>query len=235
MYYITCDIDWAPEIVIEDFLNLLQEHNVKSTIFATHDSPVLQSCDPKLVEIGIHPNYNPLLDSDSTIVRAEILSNLLNIYPDAKGVRSHSLFQSSNILQDYVDNGLQYDCNQFMPYQKIVSPFKWFNGLVRVPYNWEDDIHFLNNFSFDNLLLDDSDNLNILDFHPIHVYLNTAKLSHYTLAKRHYNNPTELLAYRNNKTLGTRDLFISVLKQISTSETIGELVARFLYEDSYNR
>jgi hypothetical protein len=227
MYYITCDVDWAPEVVLDDFLNILETHNVKCTLFATHESKILKDCNKSLFEIGIHPNYNFLLNGNSNKSRNQILADLLKCYPSAKGVRSHSLTQSSNILQDFVDHNLKYDMNLFLPYQKINEPFKWFNGLLRVMYNWEDDIHFLNNYSFNECRLDENDKLNILDFHPIHVYLNTDTVGLYNSAKEFYNQPEKLYSLRNKKNPGTRDLFISIIKKITHSETISELVSRY--------
>ena len=55
-------------------------------------------------------------------------------------------------------------------------------------------------------------NLNVFNFHPIHVYLNTEKLSNYENAKRFYNAPKKLKKYIDTKTIGTRDLLINLLE-----------------------
>src|SRR5688500_9104547 len=109
MYYVTSDIDWAPEEVIDDFFTLLEQYKVKCTVFATHESSVIKNSNRNLFEIGIHPNYNNCLNGGSTITRQNVLEDILNIYPEAIGVRSHSLVQSSNLLQDFFDFGLVYD------------------------------------------------------------------------------------------------------------------------------
>jgi hypothetical protein len=58
MIIFTCDIDWAPEEVIEDTLSLFEENDVKCTLFETHSSSVINSCSQTLFEIAIHPNFN---------------------------------------------------------------------------------------------------------------------------------------------------------------------------------
>lgn len=56
-------VDWAHEEVQEDTLQLLADRGVKATLFATHASPQLRYCrGDRQFELGIHPNFNPLLD-----------------------------------------------------------------------------------------------------------------------------------------------------------------------------
>ena len=47
---LTSDIDWAPEEVIQDFLDLLQSFKAKCTLFCTHQSQVISNSDSKLFE-----------------------------------------------------------------------------------------------------------------------------------------------------------------------------------------
>lgn len=49
---LTSDIDWAPEEVIQDFLDLLQSFNAKCTLFCTHESEVISKCNSKLFKQG---------------------------------------------------------------------------------------------------------------------------------------------------------------------------------------
>ena len=61
--FLTIDIDWAPDFVILDTVELLLKYNVVATILVTHDSPLLQDLrSHKNFEFGIHPNFNPLLN-----------------------------------------------------------------------------------------------------------------------------------------------------------------------------
>ena len=43
MNLFTSDIDWAPEAVIEDTIELFNKYGVKCTFFCTHKSAVIDS------------------------------------------------------------------------------------------------------------------------------------------------------------------------------------------------
>jgi hypothetical protein len=214
--YITIDIDWAPEEVIEDTLSLLEAYDVSATLFCTHKSMAIDRAGNDRFEKAIHPNFNFLLEGkqDHGKNAEETIENLLAIYPGAKGVRSHSMAQSSVLLNLFKEKGMLYEANHFVPYQPIKPFFLW-NGLIRLPYNWEDDVHFMYRKEFNDDLFDFAKgNLLVLDFHPIHIFLNTEHEDRYLAAKKHYQQPKELIPYRNagkvNK--GVRDVFIELLK-----------------------
>lgn len=214
--YFTIDVDWAPEAVIEDTLALLEEYQVAATLFCTHASRVIDQCNAALFEKAIHPNFNFLLNGQNANgENAEtVLDDLLKCYPEAKGVRSHSMTQSSVLLDLFVQKGLLYDANHFLPYQ-AVTPFKLWNGLIRIPYNWEDDVHFSYGKAFENPEFEFAENqLLIVDFHPAHIFLNTEAPERYAAAKKFYQQPAELIKFRNPglERKGTRDVFIELLK-----------------------
>lgn len=225
MNLFTSDIDWAPEAVIEDTIALFNKYNVKCTFFCTHQSDVLNSIkSDKNFELGIHPNFNPLLQGNSSN-QTEILENILKIYPDAKGVRSHSLTYNGYLQIAFKNHGLLYESNTFLPYWNNIHPYKTWNNLTIVPFNFEDDIHFLSEKNFNSVDLNLFENkLNVFDFHPIHIFLNTDCIETYNNAKLHYQNANELIKHRNTKTTGARDLLIKLLenhhKYFNTSYTL---------------
>lgn len=218
MIAITIDIDWAPEEAVEDILKLLEDFGVRATIFATHKSEVLLSCNSDLFELAIHPNFNNLLNGKSSESKESIFKDIVDIYPHSKGVRSHSMVQSSPILNMFSKYGMLYECNQFIPYNSDIKPYKLWNGMIRIPYNWEDDIHFLYRRSFKDLgmNIDHSGNY-IFDFHPIHTFVNTPDLNFYNSIKEYYHQPSTLLKKRNKKEYGIRNCFVDLLKKISKS------------------
>ncbi len=213
MNLFTSDIDWAPEEVIEDTINLFNDYNVKCTFFCTHKSSVIESIkSDSNFELGIHPNFLPILNDKKGSIN-EILEDVLNIIPDAKGVRTHSMVQSTPLLQTFKDFGLKYESNTFLPYWSDIKPSVLWNGLIKLPHNFEDDLHFLYKKSFENCdLILENQKLNIFCIHPIHVFLNTECEQTYINAKKHYHNSKDLLKKRNTKKIGTRDLLISLLK-----------------------
>ncbi len=219
MLAFTCDIDWAPEEVIADTLNIFEIFGVKCTMFSTHHSLELTKSNRKLFEIGIHPNFHPLLRGNSKNSYEDILDEILDIHPEAVGVRTHTMMQSVAMLQKFADKKLLYEANTFMPYQYGLKAFKLWNNLVRIPFNWEDDVHWAYGYSFEDARMEiDTDELVIFDFHPIHIYLNTENKYRYNEAKNYLNDPKKLLDYRNSEVPGTRDMLMNLLKRCKEKE-----------------
>lgn len=235
MIAFTSDIDWAPDEVILDMLNIFESFNIKCTVFATHKSKILHESPKKLFELAIHPNFNFLLNGQGGSID-EILDAILTEYPDAKGIRSHSMTQSSLLLVKFAEKKLVYDANHFLPYHTNIQPFKLWTGMIRIPYVWEDYVHWAYDNSFDDCKIDlNSHGLKIFNFHPIHVFLNTENSKRYESAKKYYHNAKELVKYRNDKTKGTRDMLIQLLSFVknnqSKSITLHEIANQYNYEN----
>jgi hypothetical protein len=214
MNLFSLDIDWAPEEVIEDSLALFDEYGINCTVFCTHKSGVIDNIrNAKNYEIGIHPNFMPLMTEAKGNVN-ETIKNLLDIFPEAKGVRSHSLVHSSRIDIIYKDFGFNYHSSTFLPYWSKIYPYKLWNELVCVPFNFIEDIHYRYGKDYANCEIDLRNNpLNVITFHPVNIFLNTDSLDTYTRASKYYHEPKELLRFRNTKVKGTRDLLVDMLKQ----------------------
>jgi len=218
MIIFSIDIDWAPEPIIQDTLDLFEEYHVKCTLFATHKSHSIDNCSRNLFEVGIHPNFNFLLEGKGGHYTT-VIDDLLNIYPEAKGVRSHSITQNSAILDFFVKRGLVYDSNNLMPYQKNCSPFFLWNGLLKIPYVWEDDVHWEFGKSFDKIEIDLSDSsLKVFAFHPMHIFLNTKNSEMYNLSKPFYKDYVNLKKFVNTETTGARTALIELLKFVEKSQ-----------------
>jgi hypothetical protein len=109
---------------------------------------------------------------------------MLEIVPEAKTIRSHSLTQSTHLLSLFSELGLTHDSNIFIPWHSEGKSVPWqnWNGLIRVPYCWEDHVAIITNcFDLDGVL--SCKGLKVLDFHPVHVVLNTEKIERYVSAK----------------------------------------------------
>jgi hypothetical protein len=227
------DIDWAPEEVIADSIALFEERGVKCTFFATHDSAVLRSCNRKLFEIGIHPNFNPLLKGQSTQSADQVVKDLLAIYPETKGARSHSLTQSGPILDVYRNNGLVYECNHFLPYHHGLGPFVLWNGLLRIPFNWEDDYHFALGKSFEScgLDLENSNELLFFNFHPAHIFLNSESMDRYLMVREDFNSYAKLKEKINKSTVkGTRDILLYLLDHVAEKKIKTQTLSEYSKE-----
>ncbi len=223
MIAISFDIEWAPDVVIEDTLDLLNTAGVQATFFATHATSFFDGIHGH--EIGIHPNF--LLTKD---YRSE-LDRLMGLYPQAQGVRCHSYYQNTQILDLFVEHGLRYDSNLLMFCCQGIHAFQNWNGLVRVPVFWEDDVNCLVGDTWDPQMLSisDPDSLYVFDFHPIHVFLNTESMDRYEAAKSHCNYPKRLREFVNSESsgVGTR-LFLkrllTLMKEEPLSLTLSEIV-----------
>src|SRR6266436_1272266 len=104
--FLTFDLDWAPEFVLEDVQKLLKNIGCSMTVFATHVSDeVTRWLESPRVETAIHPNLVQVADEK------EQLSKWMTWSPKAKGVRNHRLYYHSGLLKMYQDAGLEYLSN----------------------------------------------------------------------------------------------------------------------------
>ena len=217
--FLTFDMDWCSDFVLSYCLDILEKKNVGGTFFVTHDTPLLNRIkeNPNM-ELGIHPNFNFLLNGDYRYGKdyKEVIDHYLSLVPNAISVRSHSLVQSSGILDYFNEKGLIFDLNLFIPRNSEIQLklFKnWSQGLLRVPYFWEDDAHILykDNNSVDHYLC--FPGLKVFDFHPIHLYLNTENLARYERVKSDLNNKALLDQNINHNNFGVRNFLNSLLEK----------------------
>jgi len=97
-----------------------------------------------------------------------------------------------------------------------IKPHKIWNGLIRIPYNWEDDIVWLSNMSFvDSIPAFIQDKYYIINFHPIHIFLNTELPERYNEAKKYFNDYKKIKELINTKSFATRDSLIKMLETIT--------------------
>ena len=209
--FLTFDIDWAHDDVVGDVIDLVESADVSATWFITHRSKVLDrlQANPNF-EIGVHPNFNPLLLGDTTngTSAAEVLERIKAIVPEATSVRSHSLAQGSLLQQEFSSIGLTHDCNLFIPEQAEFSeirPFKLWNGMISVPYFFCDYCRCIYSSSKDMSDLTAYNGLKVFDFHPIHVFLNTENLVRYDDSRSLHQRPSELIAHRSSDSRGSRE------------------------------
>ena len=76
------------------------------------------------------------------------------------------------------------------------------NGITRVPYVWEDDVHCLyqglpqSEVEPIDLADDVSRELKVFDFHPIHIFLNTESMDRYERTRALHRHPQALVTQR---------------------------------------
>lgn len=219
--YLTFDIDWVHDEILEDTIDLVEMYKLSATWFVTHATPLLGRLRNNLdFELGIHPNFNFLLDGDNCTGKNanEVVDRLMALVPEAKCVRSHSLTQSSRLIDIFRRKGFTHECNTFIPANSGIALKPWasFCGLTRVPYFWEDDVHVL----YDHIGITETEpadlaivgkGMKVFDFHPIHVFLNTESLERYERTRALHHDPKELINHRYEG-YGTRNRLIELLE-----------------------
>jgi hypothetical protein len=222
--YISLDMDWACDEVLEYAIDLVEESDIKATFFITHGTPLLSRLrNNSNIELGIHPNFNPLLDKDHGTSAYEILRDIHDIVPEAISVRSHALMTGSLLSDLFYKEGLRIESNTYYYAGRgnmIPPPAYDPCGILRVFHFWEDDCHSAwidknvehdwNVHRFLNL-----EGVKIFDFHPIHLFLNTEKTQRYESCRAFHRKPSELIDHRNTNGCGTYTFFTDLVDTIT--------------------
>ena len=215
--FLTFDIDWAHDEVLRDTIEFVRPFGMKVTWYATHPTILLDEIRQVTNwELGIHPNFNPLLEGKGEESATSIVQALVSLIPEARSVRSHSIVQSSRLNQIFLSAGLIYDSNDYVPSHSGIElrPFKLESGLIKVPYHFSDELWCLGNWGradFDALLR--RPGIKVFDFHPIHVFLNTENLDRYQATRALHKIPHELIKHRYEG-YGTRDRLRQLLSML---------------------
>lgn len=233
----TVDVEWAAAEVLDDVRGLFDQYGVRATFFVTH-----AGVETPRHERGLHPNFRrngdtfkrlreqnggdgKLSDED---IHAFIVSRTLEFAPEAKGLRSHSLYYDSTLLPLYRRLGLEYDCSYQMPLVGDLRPFWKQHDIVEIPTYYADHFDIMSGatgFDVDALHLE-RPGLKVFDFHPNIVFLNAAEDAAYMATKSFYHDPKRLLAARRGGK-GIRTLLIDVLEAVTRDRlpvaTVGEV------------
>ena len=214
-YHITFDIDWAPDDSIKLCLDMLSRSSLKATFFTTHHTDMNQEIILQGHELGIHPNF--LSGSTHGEDVLEIVETCLGFAPEARYMRTHSLYQSSRLLYEVFGSfpQLTTDLSLFMHRARHAQRCTWsFDGVSfdRILYNWEDDAQFYDpNYDYSRAKF--FGEVTIYDFHPIHVDLNSRELTPYG---------------RLRELLGSRRLFTASSNELESCRNPGQGTCDFL-------
>ncbi len=214
--FLTFDIDWCSNEVLSYTLDIIEKYNVKATFFVTHETLLLERMkENQNIELGIHPNFNPLLNGDFRYGKNinEVVSYYMKLVPDAKSVRSHSVTQNSQILNSFEQFGLKFDSNTFIPHTSGIELKPWiYLNLIKVPYMFADDLRSYSQWSLNINDYFKSDGIKVFDFHPIHIFLNTEHLDRYEKSREWHNCKDNLLKYRYDE-YGTHSFLINLIEK----------------------
>lgn len=182
MIHLTVDQDWAPEWATLEVHEVVRRAGIRATFFVTHDCPSLKVLrDSGLWELAIHPNFPPGAKRKE---RWELIQRLRSIVPEAVGVRAHGLLRSTAIWNEYVEAGLLYDSSDLMDGQDHLRPMETWNGLVRLPIFWSDDVALRYGRPSGVDLAGVPKGMRIYVFHPVLIALDALTLGPYEALKR---------------------------------------------------
>ena len=185
MYGITFDIDWAPDFMVRDCMELCRKFGAPATFFATHKSDVLSEIesDP-LFELGIHPNFLP--GSSHGDNPREVMEYCLALAPRARSMRTHSLYQSSQlyvmIMREFPR--IEIDVSFYIPGQPLARPIQWKmlgRTMTRLASFWDDYSTASNGADWE---VPEGEGIQIFAMHPVHVALNSSTLAAYEELRR---------------------------------------------------
>ena len=214
--FLTFDIDWAHDEIIKNTIDILEEKDVKATFFVTHNSKVLERLrENHNFELGIHPNFNFLLDKKSPKGdnSKKILEKILDIVPEAKVIRSHSLTQSERLLDLFSEYGLSHVSNTYIPFARgiKIKPWRLWSDIIILPHFFQDNVELKLN---KNYVTPRDIGLEIYDFHPIHIYLNSENTARYEKTRPFHRKPEILKNHINNMSFGTESILKKIMKRI---------------------
>ena len=243
---VTIDLDWAPDYMIEPLAESLIERGVRATWLITHTSPAMDALRgyPDLFELGIHPNFLP--GSSHGATPEQVVDHCMSLVPSARCVRTHGLMQSTPLLHEMGRReGLLIDLSLYLRRCPHAVPcrFEYRDArLLRLPHVLEDDMEMAcadADWQLDPILR--LEGLKILDFHPVHVFLNYSNSEDYDAFRR--LGPVDAIppsvAREQARTgAGPATLFAQAIDHLAErggGERIGDLAARIAGPDQDSR
>jgi ubiquinone/menaquinone biosynthesis C-methylase UbiE len=180
-YVFTSDIDWADEAAIK---RCLEAHRgVPLTPFITHKSPAIEaaySSQPQ--HVGVHPNFR--LESTHGDHPSTVIEHVKRLW-DTRFYRCHGFYEDTNISVAMKENGYMFNSNLALHLQDYSIPLRHQSGATIYPVTLEDD-YLLRETGINWGIVKrhlESPGLKVLNFHPIHVALNTPSLKYYESVK----------------------------------------------------
>lgn len=196
VFCFTSDIDWASESVLDKFFNQLNLSEIKLTTFVTHHSAIIENqyLSGK-IQRGIHPNF--LEGSSHGKGFEEIVETCIKFAPEARGFRSHRLFDVTDITHLLKNKyNFKYVSNLGTIMKTKITPIIHESGLLHYPIFFEDGTHLYNKLDlnirkFHNYF--HSPGIKIICFHPMNFVFNSPTMSYMrnikdTLSREAFNN-----------------------------------------------
>jgi len=217
---LTIDVEWCPDPLVDECVELVTQAGAKATLFATDyrldrsgkSTHLSKRGYGKNIEIALHPKFVRHNDFGETF------DSIKQIYPTAKGFRSHNTLTGYEVGRAAVAHQLSYGSNYYIPY-RVMEPFLQFAQmeLIEFPVNFIDYQHAALSRDFDlhTAFNGAGEGVFVLDFHPSFIFANIPSLQLYQMCKSCYHDADALrkLRYQGK---GTRTLFKEVLAGVQS-------------------
>lgn len=185
MICLTFDTDWMSPEAVERFLHDFPLPG-RATFFCHEPFDSLARSGH---ELGPHPFIEDLRDW-----RADLASLRARVNPAARGVRAHSCVFSHVMGVGLHDMGFDYVSQASPLYQQGITPYRHPWGVWELPIYYMDNMDFwtggnwpdLKHQPFSSRWIQDAvggPDLYVMDFHPIHIALNTRTPDDYQSVK----------------------------------------------------
>ncbi len=220
VFCFTSDIDWASEDVMEEYFNIVNELDLKLTLFVTHFSELIENnFKDRKIERGIHPNFMSGSSHGSSF--KEIVDNCIKFAPEAYGFRSHRAFDVTDITHLLKnDYNYKYVSHQVTILQPYIRPILHESGLINFPVFFEDGTHLYNqldlNFNKYNNLFK-TPGIKVISFHPMNFIFNSPSISFMrnikdSLTREEYQNISKTSIEKlRNQNLGIRNTVTEII------------------------
>jgi hypothetical protein len=171
--FVTVDVDWAPDFMLESIIATLEEYGIKATFFATHRSPVIERLQVESFhEVGLHPNLNR--GGSHPVGIGQAIGSMLEFVPSPVGVRFHRLGHEYRDLAMLSEFGIRYDVSRLnFNGRRLESTFHPDLQLTLFTYSWEDGIsENIRSLALEGSIDLKSPGMKIVNFHPVNVFMN---------------------------------------------------------------
>ena len=132
MFSITIDTEWVPQVMLDDIAEILNNYGIKATFFVTNTYDFSKLKDH---ELAIHPNFEKNFNLN------EVLKKTISYLPSktTKGSRSHKIYQTADLIEEYQNFGIEYDSNYYLPnYEKPLPFFHGHSSILEIPFFFVD-------------------------------------------------------------------------------------------------
>jgi len=217
LFVLTSDTDWASDACIEDVATAAGSYGITPVFFATNASEALARLErDRRAEIGVHPNFKSGSTHGATV--PSVIDHVLGLFPNARGFRSHSFYDTFEVAETFKARGFEYDSNLCLEMDADLRPLRHVSGLTRFPIFWEDNIHWLRGRAWDvDQFLETflTPGLKVLNVHPFNFALNVPdEASYRSVAHLAPTLGAEAVAKHRHGGQGTRTFVVTLLERL---------------------